>query len=288
MPAAVKQLWESIDTKGLTEPFEKFILEAKSYESQLELHKRKKKRRTPLEYPYSLMQNFYRAVACLYASKYPHLLELCIGDQPFITNVWERYGSKVTVHGSQASFLMAKTPLPRFYDQMIIEESANAELDSTYPNSPFFDLAETNEDLPEVYLSGFKGTPPFPHLHTMVLIDIFSWPGDQIIQKALMYLFTHLTTDLTQRQDKKYGDLLEEPVVAQAIVTNGKRFHFIWYQLNTLDLKDDGGVKNLAYIESPPWLYRKIKTKDDDQKYLTEMKEETLKLFLTQLLNKPK
>ena len=289
MPAAVKRLQESIDAKSLTGPFETLILEAKSYESQLELHKRKKKRRTPLEYPYSLMQNFYRAVACSHASKYPHLLDLCVGELPFITNVWERYGSKVTAHGSQASFLMAKTPLSRFYDDTTVKESANVELETTHPNPPFFDLAETNEQLPKTYLSGFKGTPPFPHLHTMILIDVFSWPEDQIVQKALIYLFTHLTTDLTQRQGKQYGDILEEPVAAQAIVTNGKRFHFIWYQLNTLDLRDDSGIKNLVYVESPPLLYRKIKSKEDDkQKYLTEMKEQTLKLLLTQLLNKPK
>ena len=289
MPAAVEQLRESVDAKSLIDPFEKLILEAKCYESQLELHKRKKKRKTPLEYPYSLMQNFYKTVACSYAPQYPHLSELYVGDHPFITNVWERYGSKVTVHGSQASFLMAKTPLPRFYDQNIVEESANGELESTHPNTPFFDLAETSYELPETYLSGFKGDPPFPHLHTMFLVDLFSWPEDQIIQKALMYLFTHLTTDLTQRQGKQYGDILEDPVAAQAIVTNGKRFHFIWYQLNTLDLRDDNGIKNLVYIESPPWLYRKIKSKEDDnKKHLTEMKEETAKWLLTVLLNKPK
>ena len=290
MPAAVKKLWESIDAKDLLDPFEKLILEAKSYESQLELQKRKKKRKTSLEYPYSLMQNFYRAVACTHAAKYPHLSELYVGDQPFITNVWERYGSKVTLHGSQASFLMAKTPLPIFYDQTAVEESANIELESVHPNPPFFDLAETDEELPETYLSGFKGNPPFPYLHTMILIDIFSWPEDQIIQKALMYLFTHLTTDLIQRQGRRYGEILENPVAAQALVTNGKRFHFIWYQLNTLDLQDDSSIKNLVYIESPPWLYRKIKTnkEDESQKYLTEMKEETLKLLLTLLLNKPK
>ena len=290
MPAAVKKLWESIDAKDLIDPFEKLILEAKSYESQLELHKRKKKRKTPLEYPYSLMQNFYRAVACKYATKYSHLSELYVGDLPFITNAWERYGSKVTLHGSQASFLMSKTPLPIFYDQTTVQESVTTELESVHPNPPFFDLAETDEELPETYLSGFKDNAPFPHLHTMILVDIFSWPEDQIIQKALMYLFTHLTTDLTQRQGKQYGEILENPVAAQALVTNGKRFHFIWYQLNTLDLKDDNSIKNLMYIESPPWLYRKIKAKEEDesQKYLTEMKEDTLKLFLTLLLNQPK
>ena len=45
IPAAVKKLWESIDAKDLTDPFEKLILEAKSYELQLKLQKRKKKRR---------------------------------------------------------------------------------------------------------------------------------------------------------------------------------------------------------------------------------------------------
>ena len=79
--------------------------------------------------------------------KYPHLSELCVGDQPFITNVWECYGSKVTLHGSQASFLMAKTPLSIFYDQTAIEESANVELESVHPNPSFFDLAETDEEL---------------------------------------------------------------------------------------------------------------------------------------------
>ena len=72
MPAAVKKLWELIDAKDLTDPFEKLILEEKSYDSQLEYQKHKKNRKTSLEYPYSLVQNFYRAVACTHArSKIP-------------------------------------------------------------------------------------------------------------------------------------------------------------------------------------------------------------------------
>ena len=106
------------------------------------------------------MQNFYRAVACMHAAKYPHLSELYVGDQPFITNVWERYGLKVTLHGSQASFLMAKTPLSIFYDQTAVEESANVELESVHPNPPFFYLAEIDEELPGTYLSGFKAGEP--------------------------------------------------------------------------------------------------------------------------------
>jgi len=291
-PPSVEKLLQSIDAKDMVAPFEKAILEAKGFEAQGEFVKtrigKRKKRKTQPQYRFALMQNFLRAIGCAYSKQYPHLSELFIGDKPFITSTWERYGSRVTVHGKQASFLMSKKPLPRIFDHTTVEESAKIQLESTHPNPPFFDLAETKEELPQTYLSGFTGTPPFPHLHTMLLVDLYSWPAEQIIQKALLHLFTHLVTDLTQRQGKKFGEVLEKPVPAQAIIACGKRFHFIWYQLNTLDLKDDDGIKNLVYIENPGWMYKKILSdKETNAKSLTNMEEEPVKLFMTQLFAKP-
>ena len=122
----------------------------------------------------------------------------------------------------------------------------------------------------------------------MVLVDLYSWPAEQIIQKALLYLFTHLVTDLTHRQGKKFGEVLEKPIPAQAIIACGKRFHFIWYQLNTLDLKDDSGIKNLVYVESPEWMYKKILSdKETNTKSLTNLREEPVKLYMAQLFAKP-
>jgi len=291
-PPSVDRLLESINVQDMIAPFEKAVLETKGFEAQGEFIKtrigKRKKRKTPPQYRFALVQNFLRTLSCSYSKQYPHLSELFVGDKPFITATWERYGCNVNVHGKQASFLMSKKPLPRIFDNSTVEESAKFQLESIHPNPPFFDLAETEEALPQTFSSGFTGTPPFPHLHTMVLVDLYSWPAEQIIQKALLYLFSHLVTDLTKRQGKRFGEVLEMPVPAQAIIVCGKRFHFIWYQLNTLDLKDDNGIKNLVYIDSPGWMYKKIlSNKETNTKSLNNMREEPVKLFMAQLFAKP-
>ena len=68
------------------------------------------------------------------------------------------------------------------------------------------------------------------------------------------------------------------------IATNGKKFTFFYYQLNTLDLDEDAGVKNLVHVDGPHLLYRKLEKKGG-KKCVVDLNEHVLRLLIATLTN---
>ena len=50
---------------------------------------------------------------------------------------------------------------------------------------------------------------------------------------------------------------MEKPLTAQCIATDGIRLSFLCFQLNTLDLKNDNGIKNMVWISPGVFMYDK-------------------------------
>jgi hypothetical protein len=48
---------------------------------------------------------------------------------------------------------------------------------------------------------------------------------------------------------------LKEPLVVNAISVSNQRFNFLTYQLNTLNLKNNEGIKNLAFYDGGNEIY---------------------------------
>ena len=48
---------------------------------------------------------------------------------------------------------------------------------------------------------------------------------------------------------------LKHPIVVNAVSLNHQRFNYVTYQLNTLNMADNNGVKNIAYYDSNNELY---------------------------------
>ena len=77
---------------------------------------------------------------------------------------------------------------------------------------------------------------------------------------------------------------LPEPECAQCIVTTGKHFSFIWFQLNTLDMADvnDSGVKNLVYVEWLGFLYSQIDPyKGQRRKVIADLNHDIMRTLLS-------
>ena len=54
---------------------------------------------------------------------------------------------------------------------------------------------------------------------------------------------------------------LPEPVCVQAVSTDGVIFHFGCFQLNTLNLSSDSGVKNMAWFDNDNRMYERLEPK---------------------------
>ncbi|XP_001631633.2 39S ribosomal protein S30, mitochondrial [Nematostella vectensis] len=104
---------------------------------------------------------------------------------------------------------------------------------------------------PIVHLKNFPGfhaasSNPFPHNHTMFLANAFGQRLDQTHAFGIMSMFGVLASTAMSRGVKP-GEHLSEPVCTQCVITDGRQLVLMCYQLNTMSLQEDHGVKNLAW-----------------------------------------
>ena len=275
-PAAVEQLRDGIDLFPFRKSAEKSIIVARNFETQSEY--------TPQTYPFGLVQNLLKNVFT-HAPMYPRLLNLHVAHEPYIAATWTHLNETLAVRGRPGLFLTSKEGFPHFYDNDIIEESRMYSFESMGDISLHIDLKRNA--VREENNSGFLKGRTFPHFHTLIVVDNQGTPEVQLIQKGIMYTFGALVAQASERHGNGIlGKQLLEPECAQCIVTNGKRFSFIWYQLNTLDTGNtNDGVKNLVCIERPGLLYSKIEAvKGRRKKRVSDLNDEILRTLLSVLL----
>ena len=81
-----------------------------------------------------------------------------------------------------------------------------------------------------------------------MLLDIgggAEW-SDNARARGIYFLFARLASEAV-RDGYSAGEVLEQPRVGVYISGSAYSFHYVFYQLNTLDLMGQEGVKNLAW-----------------------------------------
>ncbi|KAL5269190.1 hypothetical protein ACHWQZ_G002872 [Mnemiopsis leidyi] len=122
------------------------------------------------------------------------------------------------------------------------------DLEITWP-----DIIKTTLDIeqafhPENIIPGSSAAslPEFPY--TRVILD--SAPGaewsDTTRARGIYFLFARLASEAI-RDGYQPGDTLDTPRVGVFISSSAYSYHFVFYQLNTLDLISTDGIKNLAW-----------------------------------------
>ena len=91
-----------------------------------------------------------------------------------------------------------------------------------------------------------------PHAH--IGVDLYNanepegWKDEAYQSRALCMSFSQAVGEARLRFGSDIKGRLPEPVTTQFISTNGKAFYFCAFQLNTLDLDDVDGVKNIVWM----------------------------------------
>ena len=80
--------------------------------------------------------------------------------------------------------------------------------------------------------------------------DVFG--HEQHIERPLNFDVLFLQWEVTK---------LDEPISTQMVYTDGARFNFVFFQLNTLDFTSNDGIKNLAWFDNDNALYERIEPK---------------------------
>lgn len=297
-PTAFTSLMKEVDLEPMRRIMETTFLVSRVYEKREVKRKSKKKpldltKGTHENFPLSLLQNQFKNVMG-FAKHYPALRNLNAASEAPVSATWRVQGEALSVHGKPGVYLNSKKPMPLFYEQDLVDQAMAFPVDSLEaPISPFTDL---NQYLvKETACTGLFAEKSFyPHFHTLLVLDNGDYipppskamPEIQLILKGVLYSFSRLLAQaVTKHGNGIIGQVLPEPECAQCIVTDGNRFSFIWYQLNTLDMADlKSGVKNLVHINRPGETFIKVEEEIKHKYRLAGFREDILKMYLSMLL----
>ncbi|KAG8228472.1 hypothetical protein J437_LFUL009337 [Ladona fulva] len=168
---------------------------------------------------------------------------------------FEKEGDLVQLE-CRADFLaLSKSTLPTYADGTVVAKTMELSLPSIYPAKSTVSLLDENMyQLQEVF--PLSSNPFGLNLHTAVIYynetevkNQYDLPvtENQFLGRSLVHAFT-----LAASQARvKYGNdasKLDKPITLQCVHTDGRRFHFLIYQLNTLDLDGNEGIKNIVWM----------------------------------------
>ena len=296
-PNVFSNLMTQVDLEPMNHVMERTILVSRLYEKREIKRKSKKKpkdvtRGTHENFPSTLLQNQFKNVMG-FAINYPQLRNLNPAFEAQVSASWKVKDEMISVHGRPGTYLNSKKPMPLFYDSDVVQASKDTVPSVMEPAWLFRDLNKYL--IRETASTGLLAEKSFfPHFHTLLVIDNGEYippPSRglseiQILQKGLLFTFCRLLAQAVAKHGNEIlGNVLPEPECAQSIMTDGNRFSFLWYQLNTLDMDDlENGVKNLVCIERPGEMFSTIEEQTKNKHSLVDFDKDILRMYLTMLL----
>ena len=270
VPQSIQEGLDSLDETKWRKRVSSAILQSKGYESPL-------KDRTDPDYVYGLIQNLFRSLFAAYPERMKNTHATW---DPSLAASWHRNGKRYAIRGKTGIIMSAKQPLPAHFSKETVEESSKKELPSLWPIDTTIDMSRQST-LKERFSTSAHTKTSFPHLHTMLVLYQQPLKDAHLIQKGLCLTFARL---LAEAKLSARTGVLHPPLPGQCIATNGKKFTFFYYQLNTLDLDEDAGVKNVVHVDGPHLLYRKLEKKGG-KKCVVDLNEHVLRLLIATLSN---
>ncbi len=295
-PLAFTKVRNELELDPFETLIEPAILSSRVYEmKEVKMkHKNKPRDRTNgshKNFPISLILNVFK-MALSQATSYSHLRNLNLSLEPFISASWHCGDDKITNRGKVDMLLSSQRPLEQFFDANTVQESVNYDFQSLQNALTFVDLKK--HPVNDMFSSGCIGkSPHYPHAHTLVVLDNGDYveaprkavPEVQLLQKGLVFTFGRLCAQAVSKYGEEIiGQDLPQPECAQCIVTNGQRFSFLWYQLNTL--KTDSlseGIKNLVFIDRAGMLYSSVEPKGLFRKTLAGINNDVLRTLVSMI-----
>lgn len=208
-----------------------------------------------------------------------HLLHSNLTYNPNTECYWRRNGENYICHARPMYMLHTTNPLELFCDP---ETTAQLPMPHTQYQPSFLGLFKHSFDQIEPF-GGCKRQSPYSFAHTLFIEDKKSRTTDQTLAHGLMQLYAQAAGETVQN-GYKLDHNLYFPLASQGVVTNGKKFTFLCYQLNTLDLSEQGGTRtNFLWVGPSLDLYDSIQR----GKGLVNFNEECARLLAQFLLHKP-
>lgn len=184
-------------------------------------------------------------------------------DKKFVFNptfetVYRYKEFQIRVSGEYDCILLGKKPLQPFGDQELVDQSTLHKTPDMYPILPTIDLLPLNR-----YTIGEHGALKEPvrmdlPSHPITLFRMVNSLWRPETKQAYNILMSFAIAAHEAR--RLYGPdvkVLPKPITVQNINMDRTTFNFLCFQLNTLDLQSDHGVKNLAWTDHGNQMFMK-------------------------------
>lgn len=242
------------------------------------MQKRKQQGRIwPFEVIRSVLQGILPSAWSL-AESYPHLSSSPMAYEPKVEAYWRRAGLNFVCRPEPSYMLHTNQPLPLFHSDRSF--AGNETIPTGLFHPQHMSIFEHSYDQIRPF-GGFKMGSSFSFCHTVLAANTRSRTREHVLAHGLMTLFAQSAAQTVQ-----YGYHLDEdlvfPLATQGIITNGKRFTFVCFQLNTLNLGTDMGTWNILWTGPTLNLFERFGNGS-----LSGFSEECAQLFLKFLTNPP-
>ncbi|XP_071151464.1 large ribosomal subunit protein mL37-like [Mytilus edulis] len=175
---------------------------------------------------------------------------------PFINTHYMFNDKNILIRGSPSYMLGSNQDLQPFANQEIIDKSIDMPLPDLYPVEPTIDLIKEHF-YNDSTCNGFKLPYAFNRPHTLFMQNSDHWNNVDRQCRSLMFCFAYATA----RARERFGEdvvKLPEPVSVQCVNMDQTTLNFTCFQLNTLDINTEGGVKNFVWFDTGNQIFKKI------------------------------
>lgn len=188
-------------------------------------------------------------------------------DLPFYSYVIYR-DKPIVMQETLDVLLTSDQMLAPFGDESVVDASVMHKIPDMWPVFPTVDFLETNnyELLSD---TGFRKEGQFTCPHTLIQVPRKTHWESQHYQASQVMTCLQYTAALARNKFGEDVRILPEPICVQHVMVEQSRLFFAFFQLNTLDLSSDTGIKNLVWtgpvshlfekIMGQPWMSRPLK-----------------------------
>ncbi|CAF0708667.1 unnamed protein product [Brachionus calyciflorus] len=168
-----------------------------------------------------------------------------------LETILNRGGDLISVNQNLNFVILGKNSLPQIASNDDIEKTRDYKFINMYPIFPTIDLKEQFVyDLNKPNLIDNRSNINNKLIHTVINLNDDSFTNEQDISRLVMMTFgtAYAQANLLKLKTNQDG-ALQSPLVVNGVSVTNQRFNYVTFQLNTLNLKDNNGVKNLVYYD---------------------------------------
>lgn len=199
-----------------------------------------------------LLNNLVRlSNANLFKKNPTSLLTREIFENCDLETIVNRANDYISVKRNLDFCIIGKNSLPQIAFDQVLEKTKDYQFIDMFPIFPTIDLKDQHVyNLKKNYLIDNRSDLNGKMVQTVININDDDFTNDQDISRLIMVLFgtAYAQANMLKLSVNQDG-LLQRPLVVNGISVTNQRFNYATFQLNTLNLKDNRGVKNIVFYD---------------------------------------